>query len=304
MIRPFPKPFPPQPKPQRLLKGKSMTIAAGFMNGSSAILASDSRELIGNYAKKTTQKINITTYPDWRLGIVGASDSGHYIDLFEAELSSGLSSVKAFDYSKICSIIRATLHRIHKQHIWPRKGDKPSFNTLIVLQGINPVHSRSLLVTEETALLMVREYKAIGIGSYMADYLHQQAMASIGGTYNASTEFLQSLAVFILQQVKNSVEGCDDETLIATFDGISGGFRWFTNDEVREIEKWADTYCIANAELFRSFLNPSLSITQFTDQVATFRERVKRGKAGQLKDIAKRWEAFMKWQASRHKPKP
>jgi len=280
-----------------------MTIAAGFMNGGSVILASDSRELIGNYAKKTTQKIKITDYyNNWRFGIVGASDDAHYVDLFEADLSRELFKINTFDYSKIHSIIRATLHRIHKQHIWPRpKGDRPRFSTLIVIQGQKPTPSRSLLVTEESALLNVREYKSIGIGSYMADYLHRQAMATIGGTYNASTDFLQNLAVFILQEVKNSVEGCDDESLVATFDGVNGNFRWFTNDEVKEREKWADGYHLAEAELFRAFLNPAISVKQFTDQVATFRDRVKREKAGQMKDIARRWEAFMKWQASRQK---
>lgn len=151
--------------------------------------------------------------------------------------------------------------------------------------------------------MTVREYKSIGIGSYMADYLHQQAMSSIGGTYNASTEFLQNLAIFVLQQVKSSVEGCDDESLIATFNGTDGSFRWFTHDEVLETEGLIHDYRRAEAQLFRAFLNPKISEDELAEEVQRFGYEVKLSKKIQFSNAAKRLEMFMKWQAAREKEK-
>jgi 20S proteasome alpha/beta subunit len=283
-----------------------MTIAFGLMNGGSVVLAADSREIIGSYAKKTTQKIKHTVYfGKWRLGIVGASDSSHYVDLFEAELSRQLASIKEFDYAKIHSIIASALHRIHKQHIWPRpKGDKPQFNTLIAIQGIEPVRSRSLLVTEESALLNVSEFKSIGIGSYMADYLHRRVLRSSGRTYNASTEFLENLAVFILKQVKTSVEGCDDESLIATFNGVDGSFHWLTNDDILEREEWLNNYARAEAQLFRALLAPSLAEDEFSEHLQRFDFEATHSRKTELTNITKRAEMLKRWRSRKQKPSP
>jgi hypothetical protein len=134
----------------------------------------------------------------------------------------------------------------------------------------------------------------------MADYLHREALSMVG-TYNASTEFLQSLAIFVLHQVKSSVEGCDDESLIATFNGIDGSFRWFTHDEVLEREEWIHDYHRAESQLFRAFLNPKVSEEELAEEVQRFGYEVKLGKKTQLSSIAKRLEMFMRWQAARQK---
>jgi hypothetical protein len=87
-------------------------------------------------------------------------------------LSSLLSAVKEFDYARITSAIEESLLEVHEKHIWPKQLDN-QFQCLIAIQGLRPTCSRSLVITQETTLLPVDEYKAIGAGADMGDYLRR-----------------------------------------------------------------------------------------------------------------------------------
>jgi hypothetical protein len=244
------------------------------MTGNAVILSADSQEVVSDYSKTTTQKIRITEFfGNWRLGVAGSGDAA-YIDLFQQDLMMKLSPIKDFDYAKITSIIKATLHQLHKKHIWPRAQQKSVIQFLIAIQGIRPTSSRGLLATNDSALLRVAEYQSIGIGSYMADYVKGQLYPGPGAVYNAATAVVANTAVLILQQVKKAIHGCDGESLIAIFSG-DGKLRWMTHDEVQEIEGWMDTFHTALLPMLMTVANPRARKDVFEVELETLRGRLK-----------------------------
>jgi hypothetical protein len=196
------------------------------------------------------------------------------ISTCSSKLMMKLSEIHDFEYAKITSIIKATIHQLHKKHIWPRTQQKPVVQFLIAIQGIRPTPSRGLLVTNDSALLRVAEYQSIGIGSYMADYIEEQLYPGPGAVYNASTEVVANTAVLILQQVKKVVHGCDGESLVAIFSG-DGNLRWMTHDEVQEIEGWMDKFHAAQLPMLMTVADPGVRKDVFEVELETLRGRLK-----------------------------
>lgn len=235
-------------------------------------MAADSEEVISDYAKSSTQKIRITEYfNQWRLAIGGAGD-GTYIDLFEELLARRLAVFKEYEHDKIESVIRATLHEVHKKHIWPRHGDqRTSFQAIIGIQGCGERKGRSLLYTQDSALLRVTGtvgFKTIGVGCYLADYIIKRAIPDYGGIYNMPTEQVGNLAVHVLAEVKSpdcGIKDVDGQTNVLILDGIYGGTRWLIDHEVKRVEQWLESYNSIQRPLMMAIANPRLPQDKFEE---------------------------------------
>jgi hypothetical protein len=190
MIKPFPKLFVvPRIKPSRRLSRRHVTIVSGFLTNNAVVLAADSQELVSDFTKAFTQKIQIANYVGhWRLAMAGSSDHSQYIRLIESELSMRLTSLPKFDYPAIVSIIKATVHQVHKQHIWPRPSNRPEVQIIYAIQGLTTTPCRALLVSEDSAVTPVNDYMSVGIGTYLADYLKKRIYPNLGDVYNAPIE--------------------------------------------------------------------------------------------------------------------
>jgi hypothetical protein len=273
-----------------------VTIVSGFMTGGAVILSADSQEVVSDYSKTTTQKIRITEFfGNWRLGIAGSGEAG-YIDLFQQDLRMKLSTIHDFEYAKITSVIKATIHQLHKKHIWPHTQQKPVVQFLIAIQGIQPTPSRGLFVTNDSALLGVTEYQSIGIGSYMADYIKEQLYPGPGAVYNTPTEVVANMAVLMLQQVKKAIHGCDGESLIAIFSG-DGNLRWMTHDEVQEIEGWMDKFHTTQLPMLMTVANPRARKDVFEIELETLRGPLRVLKNEQDAAVKARDEWLRQWSA-------
>ncbi len=275
-----------------------MTIAIGFMLGYGAVLCADSQEVVGDYAKTTTQKIQTLHSPGkWRIALVGAGDSA-CIELCNEEVTRKIGALTAFDYQKMLDIVRSTIREIHEQHIWPRQApDRPSFSMLIALQGINP-GARALLFTQDTIVLPVDHYKSIGIGSYLADYLHDRIYPTPGWDYKSSPEEAARNAIFILDQVKSAIQGCDGETIVAILGG-DGTFRWVIGSEVEQIEGWFNDFNSSTLSLRSLFSRPDIGDGDFARELLQFDADMKLLRARQAQDAethTKRYAEFIKAQ--------
>jgi hypothetical protein len=285
-----------------------MTIAVGFMLGNAAVLCADSQEVVSDYAKTTTQKIQTMHSPGkWRFGLVGAGDAA-CIELCNEELVRKISAVQDFDYSRMLDIIRSTVHEVHEQHVWPRQsGDRPSFQLLIALQGVNP-GGRSLLFTQDSIVLPVDHFKSIGVGCYLADYLHDRIYPSIGSVYKSSAEEAARAGIFILDQVKSAIHGCDGETLVAMFHG-DGTFRWVVGTEVHEIESWFSAFHSSELSLLQTVINAELDKIDYEQRLLQLNADMRLLRARQAKDAkthAERFAEFLRAQkkATKKSPKP
>jgi hypothetical protein len=277
-------PFVPIPRPPfgRIPERRRVTLIAGFLTGSCVVLAADSEEVISDYAKASTQKIRVTDcFGNWRIAIAGAGD-GTYIDLFEQMLARRLFTIQQFEFEKITGIIRATLHEIHKKHIWPRHGDqRVSFQAIIALQGCGEKKGRGLFYTSDSAMLAVDGslgFKTIGVGSYLADYIIKRSTPDYTTIYNMPPSQVMNLAAHVLAQVKSSdcgIQGVDGETNVLVMDGITGSMRWMMDkQEVKAAEEWLETYHRLQLPLMMAIANPHLPQNEFDRILETFRAQV------------------------------
>jgi 20S proteasome alpha/beta subunit len=266
----------------RRQRTKRMTVVAGFVNREAVVLCADSREIIGDYSKKSTKKIRVYTKAGkFQVGIAGSADHTAYLDLFEFELSRNLGVLDRFDPEIFLSIIRATVHKIHKQHIWPQRWDRPAFNTLIAMQELGAERARCALVsTEATAVLPVREYKCIGVGQYLSDYLTSRMFPFDDDIALSPTERLVSAGVFIIREVKKAINGCDGETSIAVFEN-DGSFTFINKLEQTVIENWITSFTWADAKLFQTLLTPHTDDAAFGRKWATFKDEIEKLRKGQ-----------------------
>jgi hypothetical protein len=275
-----------------------MTIAIGFMLGNGAVLCADSQEVVSDYAKTTTQKIYSLESPGkWRIGLVGAGDVA-CIEVFNEDVTRKISALPDFDYTKMLGIVRDTIRGIHEQHIWPRQAsDRPTFAMLVALQGINP-GARALLYTQDSMVLPVDHYKSIGIGSYLADYLHDRIYPTPGCDYKSTPEEAARNGIFILNQVKSAIHGCDGETIVAIYQG-DGTFRWLLGNEVEQIEGWFNEFDSSTLLLRGLFSRPGTEDQDFDRELLQFNANMKLLRARQAEDDethAKRYAEFVKAQ--------
>jgi hypothetical protein len=261
-----------------------MTIGIGFTTGNAVILCADSQETVSDYTKTTTQKIRVTTFfNNWRLAISGAADASQYIELFENDVVSALGSAGTdFNYMRSVNIIKATLHKIHKQYIWLRRGSegRPSLQFLIAIQGINPNPSRGLLISRDGALYPVPSYDhyaSIGVGYHMAQAIKDRLLPDAGLIYNSPAEVIAGFGIYILWHVRKSIVGCDGNTLVLILQ--NGTFRWMTHEEVLEIENAIQMLYPPQRELLSALFNPALDRQGIADISNSFADHV-----GFLKD--------------------
>jgi hypothetical protein len=250
-----------------------LTIAAGFLTGDAVVLCADSQETIGDYAKTTRQKIYTCNFNNaWRIGIVGASDDATYVDLCQEELERRLCGFQISDFQGILNEIKSVIYEVHSQHIWPRqRDDRPSVQLLIAIHGINQ-SLRALFVSRNSTVLPVHESQTIGVGTYLADYLLSR-IYPVGSIYNATTEEIARTAIFVLDEVKSSIQGCDDETLLMIFQG-DGRHRVMTAREVNEISASFDVLYGVTVPVFRAIASPSTDDEEFQRRIRAFENAV------------------------------
>ncbi|MGD0164503.1 MAG: hypothetical protein ABSB39_18700 [Candidatus Sulfotelmatobacter sp.] len=262
-----------------------MTVVAGFVNPSVVVLAADSREVISDYSKRRTKKIRVYENATWRIGIAGSSDHSAYLDLFEQELVDKLRIAQETDGPKLFSLIKGTVHQIHKQHIWPRRWDRPSIQMLIAVQSLNPEDGApSLIVTEDSAVLRVSGYRCVGIGQHMADYLAKAIFPFDDDIRESPPERLVNAGVFLIREVKKAIHGCDDETNVAVF-SRNGEFKFCNMFELAMIDNWLTTLAYSNAQLFKAVVNPHMDEDKFLkawEGVKQQIENLRKGQIGQM----------------------
>lgn len=276
-----------------------MTIALGFMLGNAAVICADSQEVVSDYAKSTTQKIFSLGSSKWRIATVGAGDTA-CIELCNEELTRKIGSFIEFNYSEMFAVIKETIHEIHEQHVWPQKSANPSFpgfQMLIGLQAKDP-GARALLYSQESIVLPVDQFKSIGIGAYLADYLHDRLFPGATSVYSCSAEEATRIGIFILKEVKSAIHGCDGETLVAVLHG-DGNFRWMLGPEIHETESWFAAFHGSELALIQTVVNAEMQQEEFDRRLLQVSADMKLLRTRQARDAetqASRFADFLKAQ--------
>jgi hypothetical protein len=234
-LLPFPVPKSPPigELKQQLPERKRMTLVATFGGASGTILLADSQESTG-YAKKSVSKVEVFTSKPYRFAFAGAGNATHIEGITRCLMrESGLRELPdaGTTHSDVEAALKAAVIGYYQQHIWPRAGDKPELELIFLAQPLPVGHTIAFHIADGLVNFCHYESKAIGIGSYLADYLLPKLVG-----YAQEDGELFAKAVYILKEVKDNIEGCGGESQIHLFknDGTCDGLQ---DAEVLEIEK-------------------------------------------------------------------
>jgi len=102
--------------------------------------------------------------------------------------------------------------------------------------------------------------------------------------------------VFLIQQIKSDIHGCDGETLVATFRG-DGTMKWMLGEEVREIESWFGSFHTNVVPLLRLVSHSKTTDQEFKQSLHQFNADMNLLRIRQARDsitLSERFAEFLK----------
>lgn len=227
----------PRAREQRLHGAKRMTLVARFEGVNGAILAADSEETVGGYAKRSVQKLEVWSQPTFTYARAAATDSGSYADMLTWELDDMIRKFEVYDPEAKFNAVKELLVAFYSKHMWPRPANEaPQIQLLILFQPRPKTKGgfagRPLLLhTSETSVNVVRNgYKSIGVGSYLADFILDRML-----DFGAEKNHMLAVAAYVFKQVSENIVGVGKEPAIHYF-GIDGGREYLYGDFLAHLE--------------------------------------------------------------------
>ena len=244
-------PSPGRPPFRQIRRGRELTIIAGFSGYGGQVLCSDSQETVDSYAKKSVNKIILVQCPNWRFAISGAG-AGPYLDMVIQSLDWTFTKGFEDSPSAVQKIIESQIAEHYKMHVWPRAASKDSaeIELLIAAQSYT-WHETFLFHTRETAVNWCQEPKAIGVGSYLADYILDHLLSRHGDKYH-----LLSVAAYVLKKTRDYIEGCGMQSFIYLFTR-NGEMVGLFEEDVQALEGVLDKFDEAVKTVFHSITDAS-----------------------------------------------
>lgn len=202
-----------------------MTIGLGIRCSNGLVLCADSRESDGVTKRNVAKIREIFSNGEWGIAVVTAGEAD-YAENFTDDLSETLCDKGEFDEAWFSTTLRRAVRDTRSAY---PKGE------LALLFGVyhktkEKTVSRILRVMDGSSHPgPVRDWQAIGIGSYLSDFF-------LENLYTPSIEVDEGikLAVFAIAQAKEYVDGCGGPTI---------GWQWKLSDsqwhprKCREIER-------------------------------------------------------------------
>ncbi len=187
----------PLEKRLKVRKRAAMTIALGFNCPDGIVLCTDSMESDGVSKNKVNKIWCYETQDQWGLSVASAGESD-FIESFTDNLNE-LFTGKHFNKDWIMATLRKAINAARSSY------PDLQWSALFGFFGPSPMDRRLLRVSEYSKhIAPVSRYEALGIGSCLAKFLCCQMYALFMNVEEAA-----ELAVFIVRQCINHVEGCE-----------------------------------------------------------------------------------------------
>ena len=215
-----------------------MTIAAGFICSDGVVTAADTQESITGFMKGNTQKILTVTTPDWQCSITGAGYSD-YVEMAKQKLffspSENGDHPASHNDSGILDYIEKRAIEIFKTNFAPLavypEQERPVAELLISAQLVN---GRGTIIRWNGAATTRHQDRAFaGNGALLAANLADKLLSV---ERKLSMREMSGLAIFMLKEVKASIDGCGGNTDVLLIGG-NGEYGHLATAEVRRAEE-------------------------------------------------------------------
>lgn len=224
-----PKPEPKEPR--RLPRDMNMTIAAGFFCKDGLLIAADTQE--SGYMKSDVHKYEYIRTQSWIGAVLGAGDA-EYVEMCKQKLLSRFATSDSAPVPSMAAIEDYVLALFDRHFaplsIYPAK-ERPEAHMLIAVQPNEK--NGSLATWLGTAFVEHYPYAFVGLGAQMATHIGQKVRGA--GLFLQPMRQVAGIAIYILGQVKTTVDGCGGQTEIAML-GKDGHAYYLSPDLILERE--------------------------------------------------------------------
>jgi hypothetical protein len=193
-----------------------MTLLAGFTGFGGVTLCADSQETVGDYSKRTVEKIKWVSLRGMSVAFAGAG-VGHFVDLVSQQFEWGLAALQGDPISvrQVTAEVERVLNDYHEKHVWKRP-DSSSAQVEFLLACVpvsGPGPGPLLFHTAETAVTWIQGgHKTVGVGCHLADFLFEHLHTGRGDKWH-----MFALGTYILNKVSDYVEGVGKGTNVIVF---------------------------------------------------------------------------------------
>jgi hypothetical protein len=211
-----PKPRVPGLCKVRLPGRNRVTIAAGFVARDGIVLCADTQETYGQLRKINVGKIIArpeSFVPNLPRIVFAGAGHGHFIDKLANEAWKRVASRNpSGDFTDVCDDIESSIKDTHEEfgRIF-QQGAMPSAE---IIYGVAASGRVGLFRAIGPIVNPVDRYASVGVGLYLADYIHDRL--GLASPALADSGFYEILAIYLLQQAKDYIEGCGGESHVFT----------------------------------------------------------------------------------------
>lgn len=220
------KPLPNAPQSARLSERRAVTVAAGFRFNGGIVLCADTQETT-RHSKRSVPKLRVEPAmmlgrdepDDLMVAIAGAGD-GPFIDKLVERCWEDASVAQSFD--EACSGMENGIKAFHRDYLGLFH---PGYMPVADLVFGVKMHGKSKLFVAHGPIVNEKHaYGAVGAGDYMVDFLadrvHERHLPGPQAVL---------LALYILFQCKEYVDGCGGDSQIAALNEVG---------ESRMVDAW------------------------------------------------------------------
>jgi hypothetical protein len=231
-----------------------VTIALGFKCNDGVVLCSDSQITKEGDLKFNESKLRLVAYQgdsgNWAIGVTYAG-SPEFMKLFMEKFTPSVWAIHPKpNPSAIRSAIETILDGIYRQH--------RSLMNLELLCAISiPPHLDELIVSRNK-LVRDAQVECLGVG----DTSVVRYLSNLFISYNLYWKQALQIAVYIVQQAKKYTDRCGGPT--EAFVIRNGGIYPHGDLVTQRLEKYFDLAEVEMKRLVESFVDPSLSNTEFS----------------------------------------
>lgn len=274
MIRPFPKPLFPKPRPQRLPVRKRVTIVIGMLNQDGLVMAADAEESTAHLKRKVQKLLPYKNKHQSSL-VVGGAGPAYLVETITQNLWDDFADASLSNIRKTQNKIHKRIHAFYQKHVmsWPSREERDDydFSLLLGVSAMSPAGrgTHYLWIAEKGVLRTAIPHAAIGLGENYAKVI----MDDHFGTYPISGTVL--VAIETIRKVKRDTPYCGKETQVWC---IKNGNRFaIPHPDVVAAEELLEEYeILATGRFFATVISdgPVLD-SQITKDSVVLREKFK-----------------------------
>ncbi len=232
-----------------------MTIALGILARDGVVVAADSQNTIPDYLKMSDGKIALgIQHTHSSFAITGAGHVPYLEYLRQSEVTRFLEMDPAFNLPTFEAESRSAIEVFHEKHVMPFAAYGSERPDVHLLMAVEKDYQRGLWYTDKNLLIPCPRYGAVGAGAMFARIL----LSRFVGDMDLLTAAF--LAIYIVYQVKETVDGCGSETSVAILKGNDA--KYLSRQRIEATEKVFQQYRRLESEALHYVLNGSEGVSQ------------------------------------------